>query len=46
MNDIEYAPYCKHYKETYLECAICMLDGQPCRLETSWLKVCDKYKKM
>lgn len=27
---MKYAPYCKCYKETFLECAICKLDGEQC----------------
>ena len=42
---MKYAPYCKHYKETFLECAICMLDGKPCMLESRYPHNCDNYKE-
>lgn len=43
---MKYAPYCKHYKETCLECAICKLDGEPCRLECGRIRRdCKDYEE-
>ena len=44
--EVKYAPRCRHYKETYLECAICILDGCPCRLESGIIRKCDNYKEI
>lgn len=42
---MKYAPYCRHYKDTYLERAICKLDGERCRLEVGVKRECKDYEE-
>ena len=39
-----YPPYCENYKDTYLECAICKLDGKYCSIESGKSSICNNYK--